>query len=126
MHALVRPHLRQVAPPQSIDVSVPFFVPSLHCVAAHALFTHETLRQSVLVTHALVLPHGPQVGPPQSTSVSAPFFIVSEQVAAGAAQTLAVQTVLAQSAPEMHESPMAHFNAQVPPQSVSDSVPFIM
>jgi hypothetical protein len=54
-------------------------------------------------------------------SLSVPFFTPSVQVAA--AQSPFVQMKLAQSAPERQAAPAAHA-LQVPPQSMSVSLPF--
>ena len=68
-------HGLQAGPPQSLSVSVPFFIPSLHArdpVGLQRPPTHSPLVQSALALHTLPTAHGAQAGPPQSTSDSAP------------------------------------------------------
>ncbi len=72
------PHFGQVPPPQSVPVSTPFLMPSLHAGAAHEPLTQLAEVQSVLLPQPFVSPHFGQL-PPQSTSVSLPFFFPSPQ-----------------------------------------------
>jgi hypothetical protein len=63
-------------PPQSISVSAPFLVASLHVAGRHVRtppwVPHTPLPQSDEPAHALPSPHFGHCGPPQSTSVSWP------------------------------------------------------
>jgi hypothetical protein len=71
----------QLAPPQSLSVSVPFFAPSPHPGAAHVpLGAQNAVVQPDPAVHFAPMPHGPQL-PPQSTSVSSPFATASVHVA---------------------------------------------
>src|SRR4051812_5156746 len=73
--ALPSAHLAQVAPPQSMSDSVPFFTASEQVGAGAAQTPPEQfpLEQSPLAAQVLPLTHLGQTAPPQSTSVSVPF-----------------------------------------------------
>jgi hypothetical protein len=74
--------LAQLAPPQSVSVSVPLRTPSLQLSAWHSPPEHTALLQSEFAVHPLPVPQRAHVvAPPQSTSVSPPFSVLSEQVA---------------------------------------------
>jgi hypothetical protein len=84
----VFPWATQVAPPQSVPVSEPFFTPSEQVGAGGVAHSFEALQkpevQSELAAHptpsAQVRPSVRQSGPPQSTPVSLPFFTPSVHV----------------------------------------------
>ena len=80
------------------------------------------VRQSLAARQDLLSAQSPQVAPPQSTSVSVPFLTPSEHV--GAWQTLATQTLLAQSLATV-QPPPAPQPAHEPPQSMPVSAPFL-
>ena len=78
-------------PPQSTDVSVPFFTPSVHIAPAQVPFEQTPVVQSPPEMHESPVAHlGHE--PPQSLSVSAPFFVPSVHV--GARQVPLVHTLL--------------------------------
>jgi hypothetical protein len=87
-------HLPQVAPPQSMSVSVPFLTTSVQVAAWHRFGAPEQtpLWQSPATVQSPFVAHPPQVPPPQSTSVSAPFSVPSVHV--GAWHTPPEQTLL--------------------------------
>src|SRR5579859_7807722 len=124
VQSLPSAHFGQLAPPQSVSLSVPFFTPSGHAGARQVPAGQTPLWQSAAPPHVLPVSHLAQL-PPQSLSVSLPFFTRSEQLAVW--QMLPVQTPLLQSTPEPH----ARFVSQrgqvrlAPPQSMSDSSPFL-
>jgi hypothetical protein len=60
----------QAPPPQSMSVSLPFWMLSLHAAAAHLPSTHELDRQSLSVLQLRDTPHFGQLVPPQSMPVS--------------------------------------------------------
>jgi hypothetical protein len=75
--------------------------------------------------HALRFAHFPGQEPPQSTSVSDPFLAVSEQLLV--VHTLPLHSVLEQSVPAVQALPPAQrAQPDTPPQSVSDSAPFLI
>jgi hypothetical protein len=78
--ALPGSHLAGQLPPQSMSVSVPFFVPSLQGEGWHVPPSQTPLTQSAPVVHPLSSSHGVQSAPPQSMSVSTPFLIPSIQL----------------------------------------------
>jgi hypothetical protein len=120
-------------PPQSTSVSLPFLIVSLQLAGEQVPFGPQMpFMQSPATVQARPSPHVRFVGaiahePPQSTAVSLPFLTVSVQV--GAAHAPAVQTPLAQFAPLLaplpHIFPVAQ-GGQLPPQSTSVSVPFLV
>jgi hypothetical protein len=62
-------------PPQSVSVSGPFFLPSLHEITSLQIPpTQLADKQSPLAAHLPPTLHGSHAAPPQSTSVSVPFF----------------------------------------------------
>ena len=120
--------------PQSTSVSPPFFTVSVHAAGWHRPAVQTPLAQlAPLAPHPLPSAHFLFVGaaaqvPPQSTSVSVPLATASVH-AAGVQVPVAPHTPLAQSPPPPHFLPSAHLRlvgaaAQVPPQSMSVSVPF--
>ncbi len=115
----------QAGPPQSTSVSVPFFAPSLHITAAQIAFRQTSLAQSAGPPHPC--PCG-QVGapmPPQSMPVSVPFFtpsVVDGGWHRGPCPTF-LHTSLWQSVPATQAFNVSH-GAQLPPQSMSVSLPF--
>src|SRR5262245_35394607 len=111
-----------MGPPQSIAVSLPFFLPSLHVATAHLLFVQMALRQSPSDRQFLVSAQSGHVPPPQSMSVSALFLRPSMHVGA---QTRLVQRLLLQSVLTLQSLPVGQ-SAQAPPQSVSVSEPFLV
>lgn len=99
--------------------------------------------QSLATEHLLPSGHLREQGPPQSTSLSPPFRTPSSQVALWqtlpeqtnvgqssfaqhARQTSPQQCPLAQSPSPAQALPIEHLRKQGPPQSTSDSVPFLM
>jgi hypothetical protein len=61
----------QAGPPQSLPVSDPFWIPSVHVAAAQTMFESQmALAQSRGRRQRLPGAHGAHDGPPQSTSVS--------------------------------------------------------
>lgn len=78
-------------PPQSISVSLPFLMLSLHVGAVQILPTHFALAQSEPFVHVLPVAQL-EHPPPQSTSVSFPFMILS--VHEGGAAKLILVAVL--------------------------------
>jgi hypothetical protein len=126
MHPLVSAHFLAGAqmPPQSTSVSFWFLTLSAHVGVWQTLVVHTLLVQSPPAEHAFPLPQPPHIEPPQSTSVSVPFFTTSLQV--GVWQMPPVHTPLVQSPATEQCRPLSHFfaGAQLPPQSVSVSVPF--
>lgn len=109
-------------PPQSTSVSVPFFAPSVHDAGAHTPVEHEPLAHSVPDRHAM--PVHLRHGPPQSVPVSVPFWMPS-------LHDVVAQIQLTQLAPfwqsvvVTHDLPIGHLEQSMPPQSMSDSVPFL-
>jgi hypothetical protein len=99
-------HLRQLAPPQSTSVSLPFCTTSEQLGVWQRLPEQTELVQSVPTLHVLPGTQLPQVRPPQSTSVSSWFFTVSLHVAA--THVALVHTKLAQSLAAPHFSPAEH------------------
>jgi hypothetical protein len=83
MHVLPATHLPQLAPPQSVSVSLPFFTLSEQLAAWHLSGEPEQtpLWQSVERAHVRPVVHLGQLAPPQSVSVSVPFLTTSVQVA---------------------------------------------
>ncbi len=69
-------------PPQSTDVSVPFFTPSEHVAAAQVPFEQNPVWQSLPEMQPCPVAHVGHVPPPQSVPVSAPFFEPSVHVGA--------------------------------------------
>jgi hypothetical protein len=65
------------APPQSSDVSCPFFTPSTHVAAEHTAALHTRLTQSLAPPQPSPSAQALHAGPPQSLSVSWPFFAPS-------------------------------------------------
>jgi hypothetical protein len=124
-HVFPSAHLLQLAPPQSVSVSVPFFTESLHVAAWHLSGEPEQtpLWQSAAVRHVLVSAHFGQL-PPQSMSVSVPFLTESLHMADWHLSGLPVQTPLVQSLPVAQVLVSAHLGHAAPPQSTSVSVPF--
>jgi hypothetical protein len=117
-------HSGQLAPPQSMSVSVPFLMPSVQLAARHEPPIHTPLSQSpAAVQLRPAAQRGqPEVAPPQSRSVSLPFFTKSAQSAV--VHDVAMQTKLAQSPPPAHFLPGAQAGHE-PPQFTSDSEPFL-
>jgi hypothetical protein len=132
-------------PPQSVSVSFWFFTVSeqvggwqMHGGVGHAFITpHAPLEQSppqLQVRDTSQRGQGPSAArqvvnpPPQSISDSAPFLVTSWQV--GSWQMPLRHTPLWQSLEARHIEPSAHFllseATQLPPQSVSVSVPFFL
>jgi hypothetical protein len=111
-------------PPQSVSVSTPFLVLSLHAGTWQTLPLQTPLAQSPLVLHAFKSAHFVLQDPPQSTSVSVPFFALSLQLLV--VQRLLVHRPLRQSLPAVQAEPPAQ-RAQLdePPQSMADSPPFL-
>jgi hypothetical protein len=89
------PQLPQLAPPQSMPVSVPFFTPSEQRGTWHTPPVHTPLVQSPANAQVTPLAHGEQLPPPQSTPVSVPFFTPS--VHTGARHTPPEHTRFVQS-----------------------------
>jgi len=69
-------HLPHMEPPQSVPVSFPFLMPSVHDAGAQVPFEQCADVQSPFTRHILLSAHLVQL-PPQSTSVSSPFFTLS-------------------------------------------------
>src|SRR5262245_9592677 len=122
-------HLGQTPPPQSTSVSRPFCAMSVQeAPLTQRLFVQLLLWQSLPATHfwpAAQRAH--MLAPPQSTSVSPPFCTMSVQVAA--TQTRLRQVALWQSLAILHICPLAQAlpcDEQLPPQSTSVSLPFMV
>lgn len=124
-------HRRAHDPPQSVSVSSPFFTPSSQVATAQARFAaHTRVVQSPPVPQPRPTAQRCEGAhaPPQSTSVSEPFRAPSLQDAtwhtpAGPAP----HTAFAQSPPERQPLPFAQRGQPTPPpQSVSDSSPFLI
>jgi hypothetical protein len=62
--------LLQAEPPQSIPVSVPFFLPSVQVGLAQSPELHTWLAQSASTAHAMPSAHFEAQEPPQSIPVS--------------------------------------------------------
>src|SRR5205814_8859664 len=92
------------------------------CFVAQTLFVHTPRAQSESAAQPLPRGHFAHVGPPQSTSVSMPSLRPFAQ--GDAAHLPLVQVALAQSAPATQLRPSGQ-PGQLPPQSRSDSVPFL-
>jgi hypothetical protein len=125
-HDFVFAHFVAHVPPQSVSVSVPFLIESLHAGATHFF---ETLSQFLLAQSAasaqpFVSAHAEHV-PPQSMSVSVPFLMPSPQEMARQVPPVP-QRLLVQSAAAEQALPSAHFVEQDPPQSTSVSLPFFV
>jgi hypothetical protein len=121
-HPFPAPHVCPVATqpaPQSTSVSPPFFTPSAHVGAAHALAVQTPDVQSAPIAHLLPFAQAPH-GPPQSTSVSLPSETPSLHV--GIAQSPIEQYRSAQSAFTLHAR-RSRQPGQPPPQSVLVSGP---
>src|SRR5689334_13093146 len=73
-------HGEQFAPPQSLSVSLPFCVISVHVGTWQTLPVHTPLTQSDPNAHFLPLSQDGHLGPPQSLSVSYPFCTKSMQL----------------------------------------------
>jgi hypothetical protein len=121
-HALPEPHFAQLAPPQSMSVSVPFLTASVHVAVRQTDEVHTPLTQSLGPAQTLPAAHFGHE-PPQSASVSVPFLTASTQL--GAWQISPAHTLLAQSLGTKHALPEPHFAQLAPPQSMSVSVPFL-
>src|SRR5262245_6840044 len=107
MHVLLSAHLPHVAPPQSMSVSAPFLMPSLHPADCDVPPVQTPLAQSAAAVHVLPLAQRAQlVEPPQSVSLSPPFLTLS--LHAAAAQRLLVHTPVWQSPPTPQILPVAH------------------
>src|SRR3989338_5547221 len=79
MQLFAIPHLFKQVSPQSISVSSPFKIPSLHVSAStHIPSEHVLGPQSEFALHFLPLGHFSQL-PPQSASDSNPFLTLSLQ-----------------------------------------------
>jgi hypothetical protein len=121
-------HFEQVVPPQSMSASSWFLIPSEHVAGAvHRPVTQVFGELQSLVTAqrfpaAQRLPAVAQA-PPQSVSDSSWFFTPSLHVAAR--HVPPVQIDVWQSAATEQTLPLAHA-VQLPPQSVSVSLPFLM
>jgi hypothetical protein len=116
-------HLGQLAPPQSMSVSAPFSTLSVQVGDWQSPPVQTPLVQSPPALHVSPGTHGPQE-PPQSTSVSLPFLTPSVQVGARHKKSVP-HTLLKQSLPVAHMSPVPHLGQVAPPQSTSVSVPFL-
>jgi hypothetical protein len=68
------PHVGQVPPPQSVPVSAPFLIESMHVAAAQVPLGQLSVVQSDPTLHFWFTAHFGQL-PPQSTSVSSPFCV---------------------------------------------------
>ena len=117
--------------PQSVSVSLPFWILSLDVGARHFIVPATSqllLVQSLFVAQPSPSAHALHI-PPQSGAVSVPFCTPSLQVE-GVQVPLAPHSLSAQSLPVAHIFPSAQAGAwsalplPLPPQSVSDSVPF--
>jgi hypothetical protein len=112
-------------PPQSMSVSSPFLIESLHCAGTQTwLELHAKVSQSVPRKHPPPTGHPGQLLPPQSLPVSSPFFTPSLQLGpTGASHLPPVHLPLSQSLPALHAWSAAHLLGQSPPQSTSVSLP---
>jgi hypothetical protein len=95
-HLALRAHGSQL-PPQSMSVSLPFFVRSPHVEARHVPSVHAPSVQSEPTWQRMPTAHGGHVAPPQSMSVSVES--CTPLVHDAVAQTLFTQAALRQSAP---------------------------
>jgi hypothetical protein len=109
-------------PPQSMSVSLPFLTTSAQVGSAHKPTVHTPLTQSAPLPHPFPAAQSGQ-RPPQSTSVSRPFCTASVQIDAWQSLGLPLQTLLWQSVFALHVLDVPHLVLQLPPQSVSASVP---
>jgi hypothetical protein len=84
LHLSLSGHAGHVGPPQSLSVSIPFWMLSVHVgTAAHSPPVQRPLEQSVLPRHILPLAQrAAQIAPPQSLSVSSSFLMLSVHDAA--------------------------------------------
>lgn len=125
VHALPAEHLPQPPPPQSTSVSLPFLTPSVQIGALHVPPEQTLLAQSVFVLQVWPVMQPGQDVPPQSTAVSVPFLTLSVQIGAWHVFVVVpLHTPLTQSPAIEQVLPVAHA-PQLPPQSVSVSVPFL-
>ena len=117
--------------PQSVSVSLPFWIVSVDVGARHSFVPVRSqllLVQSLFAAQPMPSAHGLHI-PPQSRPVSVPFCTPSLQLA-GVQAPLVPHSLSTQSLPLMHILPSAQAGASsaspVPllPQSVSVSVPF--
>ena len=117
-------HFLQAPPPQSGEVSAPFFTVSVHVGVWHLAPVHTPLWQSPASLQPPPEAHaGQPLPPPQSISVSVPFFTVSGHAACW--HRLPVQTLLVQSPAPPQALPVPHGPQFGPPQSVSVSPWFL-
>jgi hypothetical protein len=125
MHESPFMHWGQTGPPQSVSVSIPFCIVSMHVASggAQVPVSQLLLTQSEFAMHVSPFMHWGQVGPPQSVSVSIPFCIVSVHVGPGGAHVPPMQLLLTQSEFTPHMSPFMHWGQSGPPQSTSVSIP---
>lgn len=116
-HALPPPQGRHVPPPQSMSVSSPFLMPSVQVGAAD--WQIPALHVDPL---GQTLPHAPQFDASVASVTHAPLQAVCP--AGQGEQTEFTQLPLVQSPPVAQVLPSSHVG-QVPPQSMSDSLPFL-
>jgi hypothetical protein len=122
LHIFPSSHLAQL-PPQSVSVSSPFFVLSLHI----GLMVHFSLMHCCQSAHWLSKKHTEGShpdgqSPPQSTPSSIPFLKPSEQL--GALHTCPMSGTTTQNRLRLQSSSAVHFLSeshgwQLPPQSTS-------
>lgn len=121
------PHFNGHGPPQSISVSAPFHVPSVH--VGSQIFVaglHAPPMQSAPVTQPAPAGHFEGQPPPQSLPVSIPFFTPSEHVGAAHIKNPFVftHTPLVQSAALKQGLPAGQGAEHTGPQSTPASLPF--
>jgi hypothetical protein len=119
-HIFFTAHFGQSGPPQSMSVSIPSFIPSLHCGVVQIPAMQPLLSQSTGFVQVFPAGQPMQTPPPQSTSDSPPFFTPSVQV--GATHFPMLQKVLWQSLPTLQPRPVPQ-GLQEPPQSLAVSSP---
>jgi hypothetical protein len=91
--ALPSTHFGHFAPPQSIAVSDPSFVPFEQPGPTQTPPVHKLVSQSSAVTQCRPAPHGAQRDPPQSKSVSSPFLSPSLQLGPSASGLVSTSVV---------------------------------
>ena len=70
MHVFPVEHVWHDPPPQSVSVSVPSFMLSVHVAIEHTLFMQLLFWQSLFAEHVFPVMHLLHFVPPQSVSVS--------------------------------------------------------
>jgi hypothetical protein len=117
----VPPH----TPPQSTSASPALSAPFSHGPLMHLLLRHAFETQSLSSSHARDTAHLLQVSPPQSMADSLPFLRESLQPGSTQRFVRSLHSVVgAQSVSPPQAAPTPHLFGQLPPQSISASLPF--